>query len=447
MLYGDLLLKNAHIVLTDNRVEKMDLLIENGAIKALIKPDQEAVSASKEVDLSGRYVMSGFVNTHTHLFQSLFKGLGRDLPLMDWLAASIRPNAPKLTREDCYYAGLLGGMDSVMSGTTTIMDFMYANENKDCALGAIDAMEDLGIRGILGRGFIDVPLEDENHNRWVESPDDILGQVDRLRSYVSDKPRIGVGIAGSVFWAISGDGFAAIRDYADRENVVVALHASETKDDNIDSMSRFGMRMFPYLESVNLLKPWLTAVHCVDVDQKDIELLKKYNVKVSYNPLSNLILGSGIPPMVAMHRAGLSIGLGTDGAASNDSQDMLEVIKIGALLQKGASQDPTVFNAQDIFNMATLGGAECCGLKEITGSLEVGKKADLLVYNPNRIKSMPVYNVLTSLAYASDQSNIEKVMVDGQWIYDDGEFTNVSKNDVIAWVKLNQQRFNTSIKA
>jgi 5-methylthioadenosine/S-adenosylhomocysteine deaminase len=447
MQQADIWLRGGSLVHEDGRIEKRDLLLADGKISKILQPHRnEEVQAKQIINLKGKYVFPGLVNTHTHLFQTWFKGLGRDLTLIDWLAASIRPNAPKLTREDCYYGALLGAMDTVMSGGTSIMDFMYANEKKDSILGAIDALDDLGVRAVMGRGMIDIKLEDENHNRLVETPEQVVEQLDRLRDYVSDKDRLDIGIAGSVFWAISEEGFATIRDYADKHKITVALHASETEDDNQDSMRRFGMRMFPYLESIGFLKEWLTAVHCVTLDETDMDLIEKNKVKVSYNPMSNLILGSGIPPMEELRKRGVTIGLGTDGAASSDSQDMLEAIKLAALLQKGANQDPTAFKAADVLQMATLGGAHCMGIADKTGSFEAGKRADLFVYNPRCIKSAPVYNPVNSLVYASDTSSVEMVLVDGKVIYRDGRFTTVNQEDVLDWVEEVKVKFDTQSK-
>ncbi|QRN85915.1 amidohydrolase [Clostridia bacterium] len=445
MLQADIWLRGGSLVHEDGQIEKKDMLLVDGKIEKILLPNaKEEIKAKQIINLKGRYVFPGLVNTHTHLFQTWFKGLGRDLKLMDWLAASIRPNAPKLTREDCYYSAILGAMDTVMSGGTSIMDFMYANEKKDNILGAIDGLDDLGVRAVMGRGFIDIKLEDENHNRLVETPKQVIEQLDILREYVKDKDRMDIGIAGSVFWAISEEGFATIRDYADQHHMTVALHASETEDDNQDSMRRFGMRMFPYLESIGFMKDWLTAVHCVTLDETDLDLIEKYQVKVSYNPMSNLILGSGIPPMEELRKRGVTIGLGTDGAASSDSQDMIETIKFAALLQKGANQDPTAFKAADVLQMATLGGAHCLGLADKTGSFEIGKRADLMVYNPNRIKSAPVYNPVNSLVYTSDTSNVEMVLVDGKVIYRDGNFTTVNQEDVLYWVEEVKEKFDTN---
>jgi len=445
LIAADIWLRGGSLVHSGKSIEQKDLLIKDHRILQILDPrDRHLVQAKTMIDLTGRYVMPGLVNTHTHLFQTLFKGLGRDLNLLDWLAASVRPNAPKLTRQDCYYAALLGGMDLAMSGGTTVMDFMYANEHKDSVLGTIDALQDLGLRSVIGRGFIDVTLPDENHNRLVETPEEVLYQVDQLKAYTRAMRRVDIGIAGSVFWAISEEGFEAIRDYANAQDVVVALHASETVDDNEDSIKRFGLRMFPYLEKIGFLKEWLTAVHCVTLDEADMELIASHGVKVSYNPVSNLILGSGIPPMEALRKRGVHIGLGTDGAASNDSQDMLETMKLGALLQKGINEDPTVFSADEVYRMATLGGASCCGLNGQVGLLKEGYLADLMVYNPHRIKSAPVYNPVTSLVYASDANNVEMVLVDGEVIYRDGRFTHVNQEDVLLWIEEIQRKFIVS---
>ncbi len=434
------LFKDGHVVYNENRIEKADVLVKEGKIAAIGK-NVPIEAGTRIIDISGKYLLPGFVNTHTHLFQSMLKGLGKDLPLMGWLAASIRPNAPKFTEEDFYYATLLAAMGIVTSGGTTVMDFMYANENPEAASAVCRALDDLGIRAVLGRGFIDRRLEDENHNRLVETPVQILGQVDRLKDYTKDMSRVNVGIAGSVFWGITENGFEAIRDYAQTHDVVVALHASETVDDNNDSIDRFGIRMFPYLHKIGFLQPWLTAVHCVTLDEQDIELIAANDVKVSYNPQSNMILGSGIPPMVSIQEKGVTIGLGSDGAASNDSQDMIETMKFASLLQKAACQDPTVFAANDVFGMATTGGAVCCGLQDKVGRIEVGMEGDLVVYNPDRIKSAPVYNPVTSLVYSSDCNNVETVMVEGKIIYDHYKFVHFDADVIVGWVKSIQEKF------
>ena len=435
----DLLIKNGKIVIDPDNILEGDISVHEGVITGF--GDIKEHEAEKVIDAQGKYIMPGFVNTHTHLFQSMLKGLGRDLELINWLNASIRPNVPQFTKEDFYYAALLGAMDSVMTGTTTVVDFMYANILPEASSYVCKALDDLGVRAVMGRGFIDRYLGDEGHDRLVEKPEDILEKVRALQETYRENERINIGISAGVSWAINEEGFIAISNFAKENGVMIAMHTSETPYDDNDAIVRFGTRLFPYLEKIGFLGDWLTAVHCVTLDDRDIELISEYGVKVSYNPVSNMILGSGIAPVEKLRKHGVIIGLGTDGAASNDSQDMLEVMKFAALLQKVADNHASALPASEVFKMATINGAHCAGLGNITGSIHVGKKADLVIYNPDKIKSTPVYNPVTSLVYSSDSNNIETVIVNGAVIFDHGEFKRVNIEDVIAWGKQAAKKF------
>jgi 5-methylthioadenosine/S-adenosylhomocysteine deaminase len=334
--------------------------IENDHIE-FVGTSEEATklfSATKILDVEGRTIYPGLINTHTHLFQTLFKGLGSDVHLFQWFGKALAPFIPFLTEEDCYAAALLGCVEAIKSGATTVLDFMYAHPRPDLSKAIIRAMEDTGIRGIFARGIVDSGRDLGLPEEMIQNLDEAIEDTEKLfgiyHNYNGD--RIRVWVAPSSIWMATPRAFSRAKELADRHNSSMTWHASESRSVIDYAKSKYSKTDLDLLKGMVILSKNVLAAHCVWVDDNDIELLRTNSVKVSHCPVANMYLSDGVAPIPRMLRSGVTVGLGTDGAASNDNQDMLSVLKFTALLHKVHNQDPAIITSSQVLNLATCGG-------------------------------------------------------------------------------------------
>jgi 5-methylthioadenosine/S-adenosylhomocysteine deaminase len=424
---ADLLIRGASLVTAraDGAVlSPGDLAIVGSKIVA-IGPEAVGYTAQRTIDATDKIVFPGLVDTHTHLYQTLLKGLGDDLPLMEWLDACTLPTLPHLTPELCYVAAVLGCIESLRSGCTTVFDYMVEASNPDVYDAILQAFDDTGLQGVLGRGLRDrVP---ENEKNSVAPMADQLADCRRLiGQYGVDR----VWLAPGATWALEVDSLKAIRRLATELGAHMSLHTDEVLFDSDESMRRFGMRTVPFLDSIDFLGPDVLHAHCVQLTENDCQILARRQGTVAYNPVSNMYLGSGVPPIPRLMDLGVTISLGADGAASNNSQDMLEALKVAALLPKVAARDPAIFTASDALRIATSGGAAALGRTDF-GSLEVGKRADLFIFDPMHAKSVPVHDPVSTLVYASGEVNVWTTIVGGRIALDAGKIVGVDEAAVL----------------
>jgi 5-methylthioadenosine/S-adenosylhomocysteine deaminase len=410
------------------------LVIEDGAIAVV---GEAIVDLGRRGDIADRYTASrtiaadrmlifpGLVDTHTHLYQTLLKGLGDDLPLMEWLDACTLPSIPHLTPHMCYAAAVVGCIESLRSGCTTIFDYMVDHPDTQVYDAILKAFDDVGIQGILGRGLRDRQTE------AVKLP--LPPIADQLADCARLVDRYGasrVWVAPGATWALEEDSLRAARRLATERGMRISLHTDEVLFDSQESLRRFGQRTVPFLERIGFLGPDVLHAHCVQLTDEDCAILARHEAKVSYNPVSNMYLGSGVPPIPQLLELGVTVGLGADGAASNNSQDMLEALKVGALLPKVAWRDPSIFTAPDALRLATTGGASALGRDDI-GSLEPGKRADLFIFDPLHAKSIPVHDPVSTLVYSSGEINIQTTVVGGRVVLDDRRVVGVDEEAVL----------------
>ncbi len=265
----------------------------------------------------------------------------------------------------------------------------------------------------------------------IRPTDWFIDQYEQLLTKYPPNERMAVWIAVGAPWTVTGDGLDKSLALSKRTGTPMVMHIGENWVDNHCSLDRFGMNSVPYLEKIGFLRPELLAIHCVTLNDEDIALFVKNDVRVSYNPVSNMYLGSGIPPMMKIQKAGLIIGLGVDGAGSNNSQDMIETLKVSALLQKVAAGDASVVNAQQILDWATLGGAKIFGLEDQIGSIEVGKVADLFAIAPNSAKVVPIHDPVASLVYSCGQENVELTIANGVILMEDKIIQHLDEETII----------------
>lgn len=387
----------------------------------------------KSLSAEGKLVLPGFINTHCHLFQTFMRGLGKDLTFIQWMNNSVRLMMPNMDEEAIYLSAMVGCLESVRSGMTTIVDFMYAHVKPRFADYVLQAFVDCGIRGILARGMTDVdrlpgsPVRPASYATAAQS----FAEVERSKAMYANHPTISFMLAPSVVWGMTFEGLKEISRYAKQNQMMVTMHILETVDDDQHTLEKYGKTTMRVLEDAGILETDFLGVHAIRVSEDDLSLFKQYDVKISYNPLANMILGSGIAPIVDLSKAGIKISLGTDGAASNDSQNLIEVMKAGALLQKAHNHDSSALSAWEVLSMATDQGAACLGMEDKIGAIEVGKHADLTFVDLQKANTTPCYDPIASLVYSGNSENIDTVIINGEVIYDQGKFSRIDEMDIL----------------
>lgn len=391
----------------------------------------------KGIDATGKIVFPGLVNTHCHSFQSLLKGLGAGLPLEEWWPLTIGPAASALKPTDVRYAALAAGIEALRSGTTTILDFMYAHPSPRLSDEVIYAFSEVGIRCVYARAFRDLRSDSKGHffpGNLVEDVRDVLEDVSRLvKAFGSPSAdgMIRIRLAPTAIWGVSTEALVAVRRFADENGLGLTMHVCETPLDDVIAMERSGMKAVEFLDNIGFLGSDMLAVHCVTLSENDVYRLAATRTPVSHNAVSNMYLGSGVASVPAMVSAGVTVSLGTDGAASNNSLDMLETVKFTALLHNGHSKNPLQMTADKALYLATMGGAKALGMEREIGSLSLGKSADFFIYNPLRAKSCPVHDPVASLVFSSGTENVETVVVNGRLVLEDGEVRSVYEREVL----------------
>lgn len=391
-------------------------ILEIGPTEAL---EKKYTAVKKVIDGTGRAVFPGMINTHNHLFQTLYKGLGDDKVLADWLADMTFPSSVHLTPDDCYVGGMIGSIEGIRSGVTTQLDYMYPHPVDELSDGVIRAFRELGIRGILGRGYMDTGEEFGVQPGIMQDVKTIEKDIRRLAStyHNQDNGRLKVWLCPAAVWSNSRESLLMTRDLAREIGTGISIHISETPFDRMASEKLHGAPDIDVMEQLGIMGPDFLMVHCVYLTDRDIRMARHFDARVSHNPASNMYLSSGTPPIPALNLAGVTVGLGTDGAGSNNANDMIEVLKLASLMQKVHHKDPTIMTAEKVLEMATIEGARAVGLDHEIGSLEPGKKADLFIFNPLLdMKAVPMHHPVSTLVYSSGNRNVETVMVDGNLV-------------------------------
>jgi len=386
------------------------------------------------IEANGKTVFPGFVNTHTHLFQVMLKGLGDDRVLADWIRTIIVPSSRKLTYKHVHASALLGVVEAIKSGTTTTLDYMYAHPVPELSEAVLLAFQESGIRGIVGHGVIDTGLEVGLPSEIIHNSDESFNEIRRMhRKFAANhNGRLGVWIAPVAIWGVTEQALKGCRRLADELKIGITMHVAETPFEVENCRSRFHCRELELFDRIGLLGPDFLAVHCVYLDDDDIGIMKKSDSKVSHNATSNMYLSSGVAPIPKMLKSGITVGLGVDGAASNNNQDMLQLVKVTALLHKVAHPgNPTIITAEYVLEMATIGGARALRLEHEVGSIEPGKKADLFLIDLSKTFAAPAHNPVSALVYSATSENIDTTIVDGQILMRGRRLITVDEDEIL----------------
>jgi len=411
----DLVIHNGTI-LTENET---DDVIENGLIcvkgTQIVRvenrpPDIPLPAATETIDTAGGLILPGLVNTHTHLPMTLFRGLADDLPLDTWLNEHIFPAESRHINPETVRIGtLLAVAEMLLSGTTTCCDGYFFEDV------VAEAIAPTGLRAVVGQGIIDFPapgIPDPSRN--------IQTAVDFLDRWKGRHPLITPSVFCHSPYTCSASTLEAAKKLAGDAAVLFQIHTAETRNEVEQSLAEHGLSPIAHLERIGILDQNTLLVHCVHLSPDDITAITKTGAKISHNPESNMKLAAGIAPIPALLSAGLTVGLGTDGCASNNNLDLFGEMDTTAKLHKVIAQDPTVLDARQVLKMATIDSARALGLGDITGSLEVGKEADVIVLDTKRPHLTPLYKPWSQVVYAARGSDVVYTVVAGRIVAANG---------------------------
>ena len=422
----DLVIHNG-VILTANRdfdiIEDGVVCIKNGEIaEILARTNESPVPEGKEMlDAQDGIIMPGLVNSHTHLPMALFRGLADDLPLSVWLNEWIFPaEAKHINPESVRFGALLSCTEMILSGTTTCCDGYF---HEDVVAAAVD---EIGMRGVLGQGVIDFPAP------GVPNPGD---NIKSAVAYVEKCQGLSHRIYPSIFchspYTCSEETLKQAKAAADSKGLVFQIHVAETRDEYVRFQTEHRTTPVRYLERIGILDSNTLLVHAIWLDHDDIEVISKCNAKVSHNPESNMKLASGVAPVLDLLKAGVAVGIGTDGCASNNDLDLFREMDTAAKLHKVKAFDSTVMNARTVLNMATIGGAKAIGLDGVIGSLEAGKQADIVVIDTCKPHLVPLYNPVSQIVYAANGQDVRDVIVSGNILLRNRELLTVDLEDIL----------------
>ena len=421
-----LLIRSGLILTMNDRFELVDgdVSIKDGRIAAIGSHITEP--HDRVIDARGGYVLPGFIQTHIHLCQTLFRGFADDLPLMDWLRRRVWPMEAAHTPDTLRAATRLATTELVASGTTAVLTMETVHDTDV----VFEAVAESGLRATIGKCMMDfdaqVPkrLQEETRNSIDESI------AIRERWHGAEQGRLHAAFAPRFAVSCSRDLLEAVASLSDQHHALVHTHASESRDEiAIVKQMSGGLSNLEYLASLRLASPHLCAAHCVWVDERDQQLLADHDVKVMHCPGSNLKLGSGVAPVPEMRARGITVSLGADGAACNNRLDMFEEMRLAAVLQAMRLQ-PGVLPARDVLWMATRAGARTLGLEHEIGSLEAGKRADVIVVDRDRPHLAPGPDPYSTLVYAARGSDVRSTVVDGELLVDDFSPVRVDRAEV-----------------
>jgi len=413
------LIKNAYIldmVEDTANIRKSDILINNNIIEKIdIEIEDET---AEKINAKNMIVMPGLVNTHTHLAMSIFRGYKDDRKLMDWLENAIFPVEDQLEPDDIYWNSYLSCLEMIKSGTTTCND-MYFGMNK-----VIEAIDATGLRAVVA---------------WCLTDDAIGDKVEKTREYAKkynvENSRIKIFTSPHAPYTCNPDTIKLCVDLAKELNTGLHIHLSETLDEEKTIYDRYDKRGTEYLNDLGVFDVPVVLAHGIYISDTDIDILKNIKGGISHNPISNCKLSSGICDVVKLRKNGINVGLGTDGIGSTTTLDMFEEMKTAAYLQKVKTKRPTSITAYEILKMATIEGAKVLGMEDEIGTLEVGKKADMIFIKTDKIHLCPDNDVCTNIVYSANGADVDSVMIDGNLIMQNRKMINLNEKEVMRQVK------------
>ncbi len=419
-----ILIKNAYIldmVSNEPNIVKKDVFIEKDKIEKISESIDK--NAEEVIDGTGKILMPGLVNTHSHLPMSIFKGYKDDKTLMDWLNNAIFPVEDKFENDDFYYNSCLSILEMIKSGTTTCNDMYFGTEK------IIEAVEKMGIRANVS---------------WCVTDNSIGDKLDKTREYAKKYNnmdyRIKVLVSFHAPYTCNPETIKLCVNLAKELNTPIHVHLAETMDEVKTIRERYGKTPTEYLNDLNVFDVKTILAHGIYFSDSDIEILKTKDTGISHNPISNCKLSSGICNIKKLHDNNIKIGIGTDGSGSTSTLDMFEEMKLTAYLQKVNTLNPTVIKAYDILKMSTIEGAKVLGLDNEIGTIEEGKKADIILIDIEKSHLIPSNNIVTNLVYSANGADVETSIIDGKVIMKNRKVNCINEKELYTKVLKNVER-------
>jgi len=406
-------------------------IVEIGAPAAIGSRYQAAETIEARDDI----ILPGLINTHTHAPMVMYRGLADDLALMDWLQKYIFPAEAKTVSPELVRIGTrLAALEMIESGTTTFADMYYFEE--EIAKASIEA----GLRGVLGQTIIQFPVAD------AKTPADGLARAERFIQEFKDNGLVVPAVAPHALYTNDRTTLVASAELGRKYGVPVIIHFAETEEEVKLAREKFNATPAAYLESIGFWGPKTLAAHAIFVTDDDIAILKRRDIGLAHNPESNMKLASGAAPVIKYLAAGVALGLGTDGAASNNDLDMFEAMRQASFLAKHASRDPTAVPAQAALDMATIGGARALHMEQRIGSLAAGKRADLITVSMRTARQTPMYDPISHLVYATRGDDVRTTIVNGKVLMKERQVRTLNRETVIADAKRLAARVRDAVR-
>lgn len=426
---ADILIKNCTILPMDGRgIIEDGLIATKNNIITYAGPKTRApkIEAEKTIDATGMVATPGLINCHTHLAMTLFRGIAEDQPLETWLTKTIWPLEAKLTPQDIYYGSLLGCLEMIKSGTTCFADMYFHEET------VAESVQEAGLRAVLAPGLLETLGKDLAEKTLKQT-------IQLAKRYHKPKSTIKIQLGPHAVYTCSLDFLKKVRETATRHRIGIHTHLAESEDIANQIRKEHGLTEVQLLESIGFLGPDVLAAHCIHLNQEDMQTLAKHDVKVAHNPVANMKLAQGTAKVPNLQKVGITVGLGTDGPASNNTLDMLQSMKIAALLQKAHYRDPTVLPAKTILEMATRKAAKALGLEKIIGSLEPGKRADIILIDFKKPHLTPQHNPYANIIYSANGSDVQTLIVDGRILMENREVKTLNEEEIMEKAQENAQ--------
>lgn len=422
---------------TRDVIEDGAIAVKNSEIIAVGKSSDVTKNfrAEQTINANGKVLIPGLINTHTHVPMGLFRGIADDLDLQEWLTKYIFPAEAKNVNEEFVRAGTrLGLAEFIKGGTTTFCDMYYFED------AIADETSKAGVRGVLGETLIDFPAPDN------KTFDDALVYTEKFVKKWQGNSLIVPAIAPHAPYTVSQEHLLKTRALSDKLNAPLVIHLAEaeTETEFIEKNHK-GMRPIEYVEKIGFLSDKVIAAHVIQANEKELEILKMRGVGIAHNPQSNMKLAAGVAPIPMMLKMNMRVGLGTDGAASNNDLSLWEEMDTAAKLHKVFSKDPKVVSAEQAFMMATIGGARALHLENLIGSLEAGKRADIVVVDFDNLNQTPFYNVYSSLVYATKADDVRHVIINGKVVMRDKRLLTLNESVIKKDANLYRQKIINSL--
>jgi 5-methylthioadenosine/S-adenosylhomocysteine deaminase len=440
--------EKVNLLINGGTIVTMDgdrLILEDGAVA--VKGDvisaigfrtdlEKKYIADQTIDARGKLVLPGFINGHTHVPMTLFRGLHDDVTLDEWLHKYIFPaEAKNVTEEFVRWGTRLAAAEQIRGGITTFADMYYFED------AVAEETKKAGMRGVLGETFIDFPAPDNKDEA------EMLAYTEKFLKRWQNDPLIHAAPAPHSIYTCSQKTLQDAAALARKYHAPILIHVAEMKKELDDSRAQNGTTPVQYLNKIGVLGPDLVAAHCIFVDNTDRKLLAEKQVGCVNNPSSNMMLASGVSPVPELRAAGVAVGLGTDGpAGSNNDLDLMEEMDLAAKLQKITKMNPLALGAKAVVEMATIDGAKALHMEKEIGSLEAGKKADVIVISLNEPNGVPMYDVYAQLAYALKGNDVETVVIGGRVVMREHQLLTVKEDEAIAKAREYQKKVAASLR-